>query len=337
MDHTPRSILVTGGEGFIDPHLGNALVEKYPQYHIVALDKVDTCSSMRNLDASLNKPNFHFVRGDIASSDLVRYVLQTHRIDTIVHAAAQSHVDNSFGNSFMFTEANVLGTHILMETAQACGIERFVHVSTDEVYGSCDDIRRTEESMLDPCNPYAGSKAAAENIVRGYYNSFGFPVIITRGNNVYGPQQYPEKLIPKFVLRLQQGKKCCIHGDGQSRRHFVHVHDVVRAFDLILHKGKVGQIYNIGSPDEFSNLEIAQKIVRLVCPGEPCEAHIEYVEDRAFNDVRYFLSYDKLKQLGWSPRVTFDEGLAETLQWYADTDPNQYWKGVDVAIRPHPE
>lgn len=336
-EYTPQNILITGGCGFIASHIVNAFVEKYPMYNIVNMDKLDECSSMKNCSVSEGKSNYKFVKGDIASADLVRYILENEKIDTIIHAAAQSHVDNSFGNSLSFTQNNVLGTHVLLETAKTVGIKRFIHVSTDEVYGSCDDVRRTEESVLDPSNPYAASKAAAENIVKGYINSFQFPAIITRGNNVYGPQQYPEKLIPKFIIRLNRGLPCCIHGDGSNRRHFIHVSDVVSAFDIIMHKGVTGCTYNIGSQDEFHNMFVAKKIIeKLKMPGN-AEDHIEFVKDRAFNDVRYFLSYSKLTNLGWAPKVSFEKGLQETIEWYGRENIHEHWdQDISHAILPHP-
>merc|ERR1719453_1933089 len=213
--------------------------------------------------------NFKFIKGNILSADLVKYVLETEHIDTIIHAAAQTHVDNSFGNSFAFTQNNVMGSHVLVEAAKTHDIKRFIHVPTDEVYGSSydEDPRRVETDVLEPTNPYAATKAAAENIVKSYYRSFKLPVIITRGNNVFGPHQYPEKVIPKFVRRLVQGKPCCIHGDGSNSRHFIYVGDVAAAFDTILHSGVDGEVYNIGCDDELTNLEVAERLVRALVPN----------------------------------------------------------------------
>lgn len=334
-------ILVTGGCGFIASHLVNYLVDTYPSYTIVNLDKLDECSSLANVKPSEGRSNYKFVRGDLLCDDLVRYVLESERIDTIIHAAAHTHVDNSFGNSLKFTMNNVYGTHVLLEVARDVGtIQRFIHVSTDEVYGSCEGERKTEQSLLNPTNPYSASKAAAENVARGYWNSFQFPIIITRGNNVYGPNQYPEKMIPKFILRLLRDKPCCIHGDGSNLRHFVHVEDVVRAFDLILHKGRVGETYNIGTSDEFTTAEVARRLVALLKPDDSEAATwIEHVEDRAFNDVRYFLNYDKLTtELGWSPRVPFARGLAEVVEWYRNVDAAEHWRtsSLEGCLQAHP-
>jgi len=281
-NYTPTNILVTGGAGFIASHVVIGLVEKYPQYKVVCLDKMDYCSSLHNLDKVKDKPNFKMVKGNLLSADLMNYVLETEQIDTIIHAAAQTHVDNSFGNSFAFTENNVLGTHVLVEAAKKAGIRRFIHVSTDEVYGSSysEEPSRKEGDVLEPTNPYAATKAAAENIARSYWYSFKMPIIVTRGNNVFGPHQYPEKVIPKFVRRLVNGlpaaqprrrsdpphgsaltpaptEQVCIHGDGSNSRHFIFVTDVANAFDTIMHKGVDGEVYNIGCDDEFTNLEAA--------------------------------------------------------------------------------
>lgn len=266
-------------------------------------------------------------------------MLEAESIDTIIHAAAQTHVDNSFGNSFAFTENNVMGTHVLIETAKTHGITRFIHVSTDEVYGSSyeEDPRRVESDVLEPTNPYAATKAAAENIVKSYYRSFKMPVIITRGNNVYGPHQYPEKVVPKFVRRLLKGLPCCIHGDGSNSRHFIYVEDVADAFITILHKGEVGEVYNIGCEEEYTNLEIAEKLVKSLKPN--CKSpkdHIEFVDDRPFNDVRYYISSAKLHGLGWSPQVGFEDGLQRTIDWYAKVSGDWWEIGTDSALAAHP-
>ena len=338
--YTPSCIMVTGGAGFIASHIVLQLCEKYPQYKVITFDKLDYCSSLRNLDAVKSFPNHKFVKGNLLSADLIKYVIETEHVDTIIHAAAQTHVDNSFGNSFAFTENNVMGTHVLAETAKSCGcIKRFIHVSTDEVYGSSyeGEERHVEADALEPTNPYAATKAAAENIIKSYYRSFKLPVIITRGNNVFGPHQYPEKVIPKFIRRLVNGQKCCIHGDGSNTRHFIYVGDVASAFLTILHKGVDGETYNVGCETEFSNLEVAKKLVRALRPyaADPLD-HIEFVRDRNFNDVRYYINSNKLHQLGWEEKMSFEEGLQRTIDWYANC-PKDWWEiGTDSALAPHP-
>jgi UDP-glucose 4,6-dehydratase len=337
MEYTPNNILITGGCGFIGSHLVNKMVSKYPQYKIVNFDKLDICSSVKNCEISEKKSNYKFIKGDICSVDLINYVLKTERIDTIIHVAAQSHVDTSFGNSISFTKNNVLGTHVLLEAAYKVNIKKFIHISTDEVYGNCIGEQKTENSSTNPTNPYSASKAAAESIVQSYINSYNFPAIITRGNNVYGPCQYVEKLIGKMVLRLRNNTECCIHGNGTNRRHFLHVNDTVNAFDLILHKGTNGEIYNIGSSDEFQNIDIVKKIIKRVKPNDDFKNWIIYVKDRAFNDVRYFLCYEKLLSLGWNSEVNFENGLNETIDWYLNVDIEDYWsKDATIALEPHP-
>jgi UDP-glucose 4,6-dehydratase len=338
-DYTPKNILITGGAGFIASHVVIQLVRAYPNYKIVCFDKLDYCSSLSNLSAVRDCPNFKFVKGNLLSADLIKYVLESEEIDTILHAAAQTHVDNSFGNSFAFTENNVMGTHVLIECAKSQRIKRFIHVSTDEVYGSsyAEEPRHVETDALEPTNPYAATKAAAENIVKSYYHSFKMPVIITRGNNVFGPHQYPEKVIPKFVRRLLQGMPCCIHGDGSNSRHFIYVGDVADAFVTILHKGVNGETYNIGCEIEYTNLEVAQKLVRALKPEcKDVNDHIEFVSDRAFNDVRYYISSDKLHKLGWSPKVSFEDGLEKTIEWYAKVSKDWWEVGTDSALAAHP-
>lgn len=238
--YKPKNILITGAAGFIASHVANRLVKKFPQYRIIVLDKLDYCSNLKNLNPSLSRPNFKFVKGDIASADLVSYLLLTEKIDTVMHFAAQTHVDNSFGNSFEFTQNNIYGTHVLLESCKLAGtIKRFVHVSTDEVYGETEAdaiVGNHEASQLLPTNPYSATKAGAEMLVMAYGQSYNIPFITTRGNNVYGPHQFPEKLIPKFLLLAQQKKKLPIHGDGSNVRSYLFCEDVAEAFDLVLHK-----------------------------------------------------------------------------------------------------
>ena len=311
--YVPKNILITGGAGFIGSHVASLLVKQYP-YKVVVYDKLDYCASLRNLEDIQHLQNYKFVKGDILSTDLLRYVIQQEEIDTILHFAAQSHVDRSFGNSLTFTTNNVLGTHILLEVAKECDVQRFIHVSTDECYGEVLEEKAKETASLLPNNPYAASKAAAEMIARGYYRSFGLPVIITRGNNVYGPRQYPEKLIPKFLDLISGGKPCTIHGKGDQRRTFVYAEDVAKAFVIILHKGSVGEVYNVGSENEYSVLDIARMLYRKVGVDEK----LEYVEDRPFNDTRYLIDSSKVEALGWINETSFDEGLDKTIRWYKE-------------------
>ena len=336
-DYQPKVILLTGGAGFIGSHVCRYLVNKYPDVKIVCLDILDYCANMRNLEEIRDKPNFAFVKGSILNVELVQFLLKTHNVDTIMHFAAQSHVDRSFGNSLEFTQTNVLGTHVLLECAKNHGIERFIHVSTDEVYGEVLSGRAEEEkSILCPTNPYACSKAGAEFMCQAYIRSFNMPIIITRGNNVFGPMQFPEKVIPKFTLLLESNQKCCIHGDGSALRNFLHTSDVVKAFDVILHKGKLHQIYNIGTDFEISVLEMTKKLIKILNkPGKP-EDWIYFVSDRAFNDSRYMINSDKLIKLGWHANTDFDSLLKETVQWYLEH--KDWWGDRDITsyLKPHP-
>ncbi|XP_022962590.1 trifunctional UDP-glucose 4,6-dehydratase/UDP-4-keto-6-deoxy-D-glucose 3,5-epimerase/UDP-4-keto-L-rhamnose-reductase RHM3-like [Cucurbita moschata] len=334
--YAPRNILITGAAGFIASHVTNRLVKNYPHYKIVALDKLDYCSSIKNLRPSQTSPNFRFIKGDIVSADLINYLLVAEEIDTIMHFAAQTHVDNSFGNSFEFTNNNIYGTHVLLEACKVTQrIKRFIHVSTDEVYGETDletDIGNPEASQLLPTNPYSATKAGAEMLVMAYHRSYGLPTITTRGNNVYGPNQYPEKLIPKFILLAMNGEKLPIHGNGSNVRSYLYSEDVAQAFEVILHKGVIGHVYNIGTKKERRVLDVAGDICKLF--GSNPEKAIDFVQDRPFNDQRYFLDDQKLKKLGWKESTPWEEGLKRTLDWY--TQNPDWWGDVSAALDPHP-
>lgn len=265
----------------------------------------------------------------------MNYVLEAEEIDTVMHFAAQTHVDNSFGNSFQFTQNNIMGTHVLLESAKVAGIKRFIHVSTDEVYGEqrLDQEAMDEEQVLEPTNPYAATKAGAEFLAKSYHRSFGMPIIITRGNNVYGPHQYPEKLIPKFINQLMRGNKVTMHGTGQNTRNFLYVEDVARAFEVILFKGTVGNIYNIGGTNERKNIEVAKDLIRLLGYQQPDDM-MQFVEDRAFNDLRYHINSDRLYELGWRECVTWENGLADTVKWYQSH--TSRYGNIDSALVAHP-
>lgn len=335
-NYTPRNILITGAAGFIASHVANRLIHKYPQYKLVVLDKLDYCSNLNNLVPSKSTHNFKFVKGDIGSADLVNYLLITEHIDTIMHFAAQTHVDNSFGNSFEFTKNNIYGTHVLLEACKVAGsIKRFIHVSTDEVYGETEAdaiVGNHEASQLLPTNPYSATKAGAEMLVMAYGRSYGLPIITTRGNNVYGPNQFPEKLIPKFMLLAMQGKPLPIHGDGSNVRSYLYCEDVAEAFDVVLHKGIVGHVYNIGTKKERRVLDVAKDIIALF--NLDSGKAIQFVDNRPFNDQRYYLDDAKLNALGWRERTSWEEGLRKTMQWYK-SNPN-WWGDVSRALVPHP-
>lgn len=313
--YVPKNILITGGCGFIASNVINHLFEKNENIFIYNIDILNYCSDIHNV---IPHKNYKFIKGDICSPDLIKFILEEYNIDTIMHFAAQSHVDNSFGKSLDFTRDNVFGTHNLLECSRLYGkIKRFIHVSTDEVYGEVS-MNETchEKSLLNPTNPYAASKAAAEFMVRSYGHSFKLPIIITRGNNVYGPRQYPEKLIPKFIKLLLNDEKCTIHGEGLSRRNFLHVYDVAKAFHKILYEGQLNETYNIGTEDEYSVIDILRLLVKFIKDDDNYMDYGEFVRDRDFNDFRYSVNSDKLIQLGWSREINFEEGLRETILWY---------------------
>jgi len=331
-DRPLKNLLVTGGCGFIGSNFINYFARTHPGVHIYNLDLLDYCGNEKSVEIR-GQSNYTFIRGDIGNTDLVMHLYSTYDIDTVLNFAAQSHVDNSFGNSMTFTKNNVLGTHNLLECARVYGkIGKFVHVSTDEVYGEVTSSQ-SEEGVLNPTNPYAATKAAAEFIVKAYHISFGLPCIITRGNNVYGPYQYPEKVIPRFIMLLDEGEKLTIQGTGENARTFIHAFDVAKAFATILDHGVIGDVYNIGSREEHSVMDIARRIVALMKPKDKVEDWIRFVKDRDFNDQRYDIDTSKLKQLGWKEEIAFDEGLAETVKWYTTVAfPNGFWPNLKKEI-----
>lgn len=322
------NLLCTGALGFIGAHFVNHIFQNPAYDRIVILDKMSYCSSVNNICEDIRESGsdrVEIVVGDIQNCELVNYILEKYAINIVVHFAAESHVDNSFFNSLAFTMNNVYGTHCLLECCKLYNdrtgnITRFIHVSTDEVYGeNRSESIDVETSVLNPTNPYAASKAAAEAYVKAYYHSYKFPVIITRGNNVYGEQQYPEKVIPRFICLLLGGKKLTVQGTGECQRSFIHVDDVVRAFEVILERGVIGEIYNIGSHrNEYSVKELAYMLLDAfgVIPEKYGE-WIEWVEDRHFNDYRYFIGNAKLEALGWQETKTdFVANLLEMIEWY---------------------
>ena len=313
-----KNLLVTGGCGFIGSNFINYIFPKN-HYRIYNIDAMYYCASETNIQDDIrNDPEYHFIRGNICSVDLIDFILKKHNIEQVIHFAAQSHVQSSFDDSLPYTMDNVLGTHTLLECCRKYGkVSKFVHVSTDEVYGeSMNDIHeaeKTEQSILCPTNPYAATKAGAELIAQSYQHSYKMPIIITRGNNVYGDNQYPEKLIPKFIQHLQRNQKVPIQGNGTSVRAFLHAKDTARAFERILCLGKIGEIYNIGSQEEYSVLEIARILIESIKKTKRIDEWIEYVKDRPFNDQRYYISNEKLRNLGWSPQIDFLDGLHSLL------------------------
>jgi len=313
------NLLITGGCGFIGSNFINHIFYKNQEIKIINFDALYYCASKENVNLEIRQSDrYILVEGNLVSEDLVKFVLTTYNIDTVIHFAAQSHVDNSFNSSLQYTKDNILGTHTLLECCRKYGkIDKFIHVSTDEVYGESmiNGLKKTEETILCPTNPYASTKAGAELIAQSYYHSFKMPIIITRGNNVYGPNQYPEKLIPKFIKQLKENTKVTIQGSGDNMRSFLHVYDVCTAFEIILTSGKIGEIYNIGSDEntEYSVLQVAQLLINLIKDTNQCDEWITYIEDRPFNDMRYFISNQKLKDIGWEIKIDFLDGIKELL------------------------
>ena len=299
------NVMVTGGCGFIASNFLNRMKERYPSINFVNVDKLDYCSNVENVNPGVAT----FVKGNVGNKELIEHLIKLYHFDAIFHFAAQSHVDNSFDNALSFTMDNTHATHVLVEACRRHIPDvEFIHFSTDEVYGeSKTDVPFTEnEGVLRPTNPYSASKAAAEMIVRSYIESFGMNIKVIRCNNVYGPNQYPEKLIPKFKRLLKENEKCTIHGSKSAtvKRAFMHVDDVVDAVDVIWRRGVPGEVYNIASDDELTVMEVTQLIIETIKGTKNYDDWITYVEDRPFNDQRYYICAKKLKDLGWSQKKT---------------------------------
>jgi dTDP-glucose 4,6-dehydratase len=300
--------LVTGGCGFIASNFINRMKDKYPDIEFVTVDKMDYCSNTKNIDDG----KATIIKGNVGNAELIEHLIHEYKFDYVFHFAAQSHVDNSFENALTFTKDNVHATHVLIEACRYFlpNVE-FIHFSTDEVYGeSLTDVPFTEkDAVLKPTNPYSASKAAAEMLVRSYIESFDMNIKVIRCNNVYGPNQYPEKLIPKFKKLLKENKKCTIHGTKSAhvKRAFMHVDDVVDAVDTVWKKGEKGEIYNIASDHELTVMEVTKLIIKTIKNTEDYDAWIEYVDDRPFNDSRYHICADKLKSLGWKQKRSMDD------------------------------
>lgn len=311
-----KNILVTGGSGFIASHLVDKLIDL--NYFVINLDKLDYCSYNNTLDI---EGKYKFIQGNLNNLELLRHIFKTYEINTVFHLAAQTHVDNSFYNSLSFTYDNIFGTHTLLEVCREYGkLDKFIHMSTDEVYGEVKmtDKIKTEESLLMPTNPYAATKAGAEMLVNAYYKSFNLPVLIIRCNNIYGPRQYPEKVIPSFINNLLNDGKCIIHGEGNTERHFLYVSDAINAFITIWNNGEINNVYNIAAHDtSIKIIKLAKLLIRKLKDNpDNVDDYIEYVEDRKFNDLRYYISSDKLEKLNWKPQIKFTEGLNLTINYF---------------------
>jgi len=319
-DNETTILFVTGGAGFIGSNFINEIYKYYKRIKIINFDALYYCANEKqNISEEIRKDKKHytFIHGNLQSLDLLNYIFQMNKITHVIHFAAQSHVQNSFTDAIQYTRDNILGTHNLLEATRLyCPtLHKFIHVSTDEVYGESmldtDEQHKTEQTVLCPTNPYAATKAGAELLAQSYNHSFKMPIIITRGNNVYGPNQYPEKIIPRFIEQLRNGEKVTIQGDGSCVRAFLHSQDTANAFIKILEKGKVGEIYNIGCDEsmEYSILEVAKILIKKIKVTDDFEKWITFIEDRPFNDQRYYISNYKLKELGWEIKIKFEDGI----------------------------
>lgn len=312
-------ILTTGGAGFIGSCFIRQMLNNYPDYKIINLDCLTYCGNLSNLKDVENNPNYKFIYGNICDKDLVRNLVKD--VDFVVNFAAETHVDNSIKNPEIFVETNIKGTLNLLQTCKDLGIEKFIQISTDEVYGTLEKTGYFDEnSPLAPNSPYSASKASADLLVRAYYETYNLPTIITRCTNNYGPYQYPEKLIPYFISKILKEEKVPLYGNGSNIRDWIYVYDHTSAIDIILHKGKIGEVYNIGANNEKTNLEITKLILKTLGKDE---SYIEFVEDRLGHDKRYAISNKKIQnELNWKPTMSFEEGIKLTINWYLN---NQKW------------
>lgn len=329
-----KNILITGGAGFIGSHVVRLFVNKYPDYHIINLDKLTYAGNLANLKDIEGRPNYTFVKADICDFETIYNVLEKYEVNGIIHLAAESHVDRSIKDPFTFAQTNVMGTLSLLQAARQYwnGVwedKMFYHISTDEVYGSLSNEGFfLETTKYDPHSPYSASKASSDHFVRAFHDTYGMPTLVTNCSNNYGPYQFPEKLIPLFINNIRNNKPLPVYGKGENVRDWLYVEDHARAIDVIFHKGKIADTYNIGGFNEWKNIDLIKVIIRTVDrllgrEEGTSEALITYVTDRAGHDLRYAIDSNKLKnELGWEPSLQFEEGIEKTVRWYLD---NQAW------------
>jgi dTDP-glucose 4,6-dehydratase len=320
-----KNILVTGGAGFIGSNYLNHILAERDDYFIVNLDKLTYAGNLENLKPVENKKNYRFIKGDICNSELVRYIFEHYRIKYLINFAAESHVDRSILGSEVFFRSNVIGTNVLLELSRKFGVEKFLQVSTDEVYGSLGpDGLFTENTPLSPNSPYSSSKASADMMVMSFYHTYGFPAVITRCSNNYGPYQFPEKLIPLMIINALNGKKLPVYGDGMNIRDWIYVIDHNKAINLVFEEGKSGEVYNIGASNEMANINIIKLILKYLNKSEDL---IEYVKDRPGHDRRYAIDSTKIQtELCWKPEYTFEDAISKTIEWYLNN--RQWWQRI---------
>lgn len=333
-----RNIIITGGAGFIGSHVVRLFVNKYPDYHIINIDKLTYAGNLENLKDIEARENYTFVKADICDFEKMLKIIKDFKVDGIIHLAAESHVDRSIKDPFTFAQTNVMGTLSLLQAAKTIWEtlpkkyegKRFYHISTDEVYGALnfDDTLFTEETKYDPHSPYSASKASSDHFVRAYHDTYGMPTIVTNCSNNYGPYQFPEKLIPLFINNIRNRRPLPVYGKGENVRDWLYVEDHARAIDIIFHEGKIADTYNIGGFNEWKNIDLIKVIIKTVdrLLGNP-EGHsldlITYVTDRQGHDLRYAIDSRKLKnELGWEPSLQFEEGIEKTVRWYLE---NEEW------------
>jgi dTDP-glucose 4,6-dehydratase len=317
-------VLITGGAGFIGSNFVNYMVKKYPNYQIINLDALTYAGNLENVKEVENEPNYRFVKGDITNRELVESLF-AEGVDAVVNFAAESHVDRSITDPGVFVRTNIQGTQVLLDAAKKYGVKKYVQISTDEVYGTLGETGYfTETTPLAPNSPYSASKAGADLLVRAYHETYGLPVNITRCSNNYGPYHFPEKLIPLMIINALNDRPLPVYGDGLNVRDWLHVEDHCAAIDLVLHKGRNGEVYNIGGNNERKNIEVVKAILQYL--NKP-ESLITFVEDRLGHDRRYAIDATKIREeLGWQPRYTFEEGLKKTIDWYLEN--RSWWENI---------
>ncbi len=319
------NILVTGGCGFIGSNFVRYMLEEHPEHSVINLDKLTYAGNLENLADVAGNSRYTFIKADICDRSAVDAVVKKFSVEAIINFAAESHVDRSIVGPSIFIETNIGGTNVLLDVAKESGIQRFVQISTDEVYGSLGPTGKfREDSQLHPNSPYSASKAAADLLALAYYHTFGLPVIITRCSNNYGPYQFPEKLIPLMIANALENKQLPVYGDGLNIRDWLYVRDHCTAIDLVLMKGKVGEVYNIGGENEWKNIDIVRLLLKII---EKSDSLITFVKDRLGHDRRYAIDASKImNELGWKPIVTFEEGLAKTIKWYMHN--KSWWRRI---------